>query len=66
MIVSIHNFNMTSEKLRSGTEHLGTEPSHCHCLRRGCSLVTVSPGAWKPGAAVLLTSVPASGRGKNI
>ena len=31
------------------------------CLRRGCSLVTVSPGA-----SVLLTSVQASGRGKNI
>ena len=36
------------------------------CLRRGCSLVTVSPGAMEPGESVLLTSVPASGRGENI
>ena len=36
------------------------------CLRRGCSLVTVSPEAMEPGESVLLTSVPASGRGENI
>ena len=52
---------MTSENLISGTEHSGNRALPLLCLRRGCSLVTVSPGA-----SVLLTSVPASGRGKNI
>ena len=61
MIVSIHYFNMTSENLINGTEHSGNRALALLCLRRGCSLVTVSPGA-----SILLTSVPASGRGKNI
>ena len=59
MIVSIHYFNMTSENLINGTEHSGNRALALLCLRRGCSLVTVSPGA-----SILLTSVPASGRGK--
>ena len=53
---------MTSENLRSGTEHSGTEPSHCLCLRQGCLLVTVPPvGAREPGA-----SVPADLSARNL
>ena len=52
---------MTSENLISGTEHSGNRALPLLCLRRGCSLVMVTVS---PGASVLLTSVPASGRGK--